>query len=275
MGCGGRRRIPCDSFHSIPWFPQNDRPGTFGRTCPPDRRNLGAVSSTRAFLKLRTPSRIPDLPAKPNPLFQVKPDLPSGSGEVVLTVHTGSGILPFLADAARLRISVFREWPYLYEGDADSEEEYLKTYLRDPRSMMITAQAGGRVVGASTGMPLEAETPELIAPFTAAALNPAEVFYYGESVLLPEFRGRGIGVDFFSLRESYARSLPGMRFVSFCAVQRPQDHPLRPESYLPLDLFWEKRGFRKTAMETRFSWKDRGESEPSPKPMRFWIKDLE
>ena len=35
-----------------------------------------------------------------------------------------------LGDVAALRIAVFRDWPYLYDGDADYEARYLDTYAQ-------------------------------------------------------------------------------------------------------------------------------------------------
>jgi GNAT superfamily N-acetyltransferase len=191
----------------------------------------------------------------------------------VFTVR-GAAIGPFIPDAARLRIAVFREWPYLYEGDDAYEREYLRTYRDNPDSLFVVARAGGEVIGLSTGIPLQAETEEVKAPFLAAGIDPATVFYFGESVLLPDWRGRGLGVKFFEERERYARSLPGIRHAAFCAVDRPADHPARPADYVPLDSFWTKRGFAKTALRTGFTWKEIGEAEASPKQLTFWMKAL-
>ena len=36
---------------------------------------------------------------------------------------------------AAQRIRVFREFPYLYDGDVGYEREYLATYVHSPRSL--------------------------------------------------------------------------------------------------------------------------------------------
>ena len=194
------------------------------------------------------------------------------SPAISIEIHTGSAIQPFIPDAARLRLAVFREWPYLYEGDDPYERDYLRTYSEHPASLFVVAKAAGAVVGISTGIPLTAETEEVKAPFLTAAIDPASVFYLGESVLQPEWRGQGIGVSFFKEREGYARSLPGIRHAAFCAVDRSLDHPARPAAYVPLDRFWTKRGFTKTTLRTEFTWKEIGEAEASPKGLTFWLK---
>lgn len=160
----------------------------------------------------------------------------------------------YIPDLARLRISVFRDFPYLYDGDMDYEARYLKTYLDNPDSVIVIAKDGDDIVGASTGIPLRAETEEVRRPFVAAGYNTGAIFYCGESVLLSAYRGQGAGVAFFEHREAHARQLGGMTHICFCAVQRPENHPARPESYIPLDNFWQNRGYeKKPALHTTFS----------------------
>lgn len=177
-------------------------------------------------------------------------------------------------DVARLRIAVFRDFPYLYDGDLAYEECYLSTYARSQGSIFVLAIDDGTVVGASTGTPMTAETDEVKAPFLASGRDPADYFYFGESVLLPAYRGRGIGVTFFAEREAQARRL-GLRHTTFCAVERPANHPRRPTDYVPLDAFWHKRGYRHhPELRTSFTWRDLDDTSESPKPLSFWIKDL-
>ena len=56
----------------------------------------------------------------------------------------GPDIEPYLDDIARLRIRVFREWPYLYEGDAAYEADYLRTYTQASRSIAVADTTNSR-----------------------------------------------------------------------------------------------------------------------------------
>src|SRR5690606_21758489 len=98
--------------------------------------------------------------------------------------------------------------------------------------------------GACTALALEEEADFVQAPFLEAGMDIGEIFYFGESVLLPQYRGQGIGVRFFEEREAAAREF-GYPVCCFCAVARPEDHPLKPEDYVPLDNFWRNRGYEK------------------------------
>ena len=196
------------------------------------------------------------------------------SGVTIERVH-GSDVLPYLDALASLRINVFREFPYLYEGSREYESDYLRSYARCPRSTVVLARAGERVVGASTAMPLPDHGEEGIVPaLENAGFAPRYVYYFGESVLLADYRGQRIGHAFFDQREASARDY-GMRVAAFCAVERPADHPARPEGYVSHDAFWEKRGYeRRPDITASFSWHDIGAEEATAKPMVFWVKEL-
>jgi GNAT superfamily N-acetyltransferase len=178
-------------------------------------------------------------------------------------------------DLARLRIEVFREYPYLYTGSPAYEEKYLETYTRCADSVAVLARSESRVVGASTGLPLAAETPECQAPFIASGYAVAEIFYCGESVLLPAFRGKGLYKSFFNGREQHARALGGFRYMALCGVVRPDNHPRRPAGYTPLDPVWQRFGYVcYPELTTTFDWQDLDEAHESPKRMQFWLKAL-
>jgi len=188
---------------------------------------------------------------------------------------TGAAIDAYLPDVARLRLRVFREFPYLYDGMLEQEQKHLRLFADSPGSVVVVALAGDVAVGASTGLPMIHEPPHLHAPFIAQGRDPGACFYLGESVLLPEYRGRGFGVRFFEEREAHARTLGRFEIAAFCAVQRPASHPRRPEGYVPLEQFWTRRGYaRRQDLAVQFTWQDIDEPTPTPHPMVFWIKPL-
>lgn len=203
------------------------------------------------------------------------------TGSVVVTPVTGGDIERYIPDLAGLRIEVFRDFPYLYDGSLDYEAAYLRTLSEAKGSLAVLARDGERCVGVSTALPLSEETDEVKAPFAAKGYDPDTVFYFAESVLLSAYRGQGIGVRFFEEREAHARSWFASNGLSaanacwfaFCGVERAHDDPRRPAGYVPLDRFWAKRGYTKhPELRTHFSWKDVGEPEETKKPLVFWLK---
>lgn len=189
-------------------------------------------------------------------------------------VLTGAALDAALDDVAALRIAVFRDWPYLYDGSLDYERRYLATYRDSPGAVLVGAFDGARLVGAATGTPLADHADDFAAAFAASGIGLAEVFYCAESVLLADWRGQGIGHRFFDLREGHARAL-GFRRSAFCAVQRPASHPLRPAGYRPLDPFWRARGYAPLAgAVAEFEWKDIDRTEADRKPLQVWLREL-
>ncbi len=176
---------------------------------------------------------------------------------------------------AALRIQVFRDWPYLYEGSVAYEAKYLRMYMDCPRSLVVLVWDGEHCVGASTVLPLRDAPRDMQQPFIDAGLALESIDYFGESVLLHAYRGRGVGVKFFELREAHAREL-GLTQCAFCAVERRDDDPRKPTGYVGNDAFWHKRGYRKApALRTTLSWPDVGEPDQTEKSMTFWLRNLE
>src|SRR5690606_23143734 len=83
------------------------------------------------------------------------------TGAIDIVRIAAPGLPRDLGEVARLRIEVFRDFPYLYDGDLGYEEEYLRTYVQSPRSVIVLARDGDRIVGASTAIPLADESEEL------------------------------------------------------------------------------------------------------------------
>lgn len=100
------------------------------------------------------------------------------TSDVQVLVRRGPDIAEWFDAVAGLRASVFRSFPYLYEGDTEYEKHYLAMYARSADSLLVLALADDVVVGASTGLPLgdaEAGLPRAV----RRSRNPD-----GDSVLL-------------------------------------------------------------------------------------------
>ncbi|QDK33161.1 GNAT family N-acetyltransferase [Sphingomonas sp. IC081] len=195
---------------------------------------------------------------------------------MTLTIRTltGAEILSAVDDLARLRMTVFAEWPYLYDGDPAYERDYLAAFVKAPGGVLVAACEGGRIVGAATASPLAAQEQALRGPVEMHGIDVSEAFYFGESVLLGEWRGQGVGHAFFDQREAQARKA-GARIAVFASVVREAAHPDRPAAYRPLDAFWSKRGYAPLdGLTCTLSWKDHRDAAESAKTLRYWSRLL-
>jgi GNAT superfamily N-acetyltransferase len=197
------------------------------------------------------------------------------ASDPIVRRYAGAAVREHLDAVAALRIAVFRDWPYLYDGDRAYEREYLDAYAASPHSVFVLAFSGDEIVGASTGLPLADDSAEFRAPFEQRGLDVGRVFYFGESVLLPAWRGRGLGHAFFDHREAHARALGRFDTTAFCAVDRDPDDPRRPPAHRGNEAFWTGRGYaRQPGMTMRLRWNEigRGEIEHA---LTFWLRPLD
>jgi GNAT superfamily N-acetyltransferase len=187
---------------------------------------------------------------------------------------TGEALAAALPEVARLRIEVFRAFPYLYDGDLAYEERYLQVYRESDDAILVGAYDGDRLIGAATGTPMEDHADEFASAFAGTGIDLSTAFYCAESVLQPDYRGQGVGHRFFDLREAAAREM-GRTLSCFCAVIRPDDHPLRPAAARSLEPFWRARGYAPLpGVVAQFAWTDLGDAAQTRKPLQFWSRSL-
>lgn len=187
---------------------------------------------------------------------------------------SGAELRPYLNEVAKLRIAVFREWPYLYDGDMDYEREYLAAFGQSADSVFVLAHEDGRLIGASTGLPLADDLGVFQVPFVDHGEDIARIFYFGESVLLPAYRRRGLGHAFFDHREAHARSLGRFDTAVFAAVDRDPTDLRCPTGHRGNESFWTKRGYvRRPGMTLYLPWKEFGCGEVVH-ALTFWTHNL-
>jgi GNAT superfamily N-acetyltransferase len=175
---------------------------------------------------------------------------------------------------AALRIAVFRDWPYLYDGTVAYEAAYLYEFAQEPGSVLVVAEDGDRIIGAATASPMASQKATFRDAAQAHGFDVERLFYFGESVLLLAYRGMGIGHEFFDARETAARAA-GATVASFCAVVRPSDHALRPANSRELTPFWRSRGYAPVAgLTCTLDWKDIDQPGETSHPMQFWQRNL-
>ena len=188
---------------------------------------------------------------------------------------TGAGLKPYIHSVAKLRMEVFRDYPYFEEADLERETQYLKKLASCKESIGVLIFDNTTLVGASLGHPLNIEEDSVLRPFKDKKMDIDSFFFFGDSALLKHYRGRGIGHHFFDAREAHVHHYKKFKHICFCVLDCPEPDPQKPKDYIPLNDFWRKRGYiYYPDMKCHLSWKQIGEAHPTEKQMGFWIKDL-
>jgi len=190
-------------------------------------------------------------------------------------IKRGKELSDIALDFAELRITVFREFPYLYDGNLMYEKEYIKHYLECSDFFIFSVYDGNQMIGATTALPLTFADEEIQKPWIQNHIDIHSIFYFGESLLLKPYRGLGLGHRFFDEREAFAQSLGTFSMATFCSVIRQENHPLQPQNYHSNELFWQKRGYiKKENWICEMAWKDINETKETNKPLVFWTKNI-
>lgn len=192
---------------------------------------------------------------------------------VQLQVLKGSEIQPYIDTLAELRLLIFREYPYLYEGNIQEERNYLKMYYQSKNSFVILVLDKGKPVGTATGVPFNKTPQDFRETFAKNGIPIEGIFYSGELILLKEYRNKGIGSRLYEELEKLVRGK--YEKIAICEVTKAKKDPKRPKDYVPSDRFWSKKGFirhRQLAMYT--SWKKIGGRKKIRHTLVFSLKSI-
>ena len=189
-----------------------------------------------------------------------------------IEIFGGEKIKDVIDELGNFRITIFKEYPYLYDGNLDYERKYLSRYGNISDSILLLVRDKEGILGAATGIPLVNDEPEFTEPFKDKNLD--EIFYIGELMIRKDNRSKGIGT---LLLKNMLDLIDKNQFKTVClyTVDRGNNHPLKPDFYQSPDSLWRKFGFEKHSSHiVYFSWRDLGNVVETEKPMNVWIKDF-
>lgn len=196
------------------------------------------------------------------------------SAEIRYVQVENQAILPYIKDMTTLCNTVYAEYPYRYDGNDDDYDYYLANYAKTPKSFMCVAFDDDKAIGIATCIPLIDYRSHYIKPFVDQGYPLAAIAYHGELILLPEYRGQGIGKALYLSVENWARNNQ-FPYIAFAQIDESKIPVAPPADYVPVDGFWDKLGFTKHP-ELQFNafYKCVGEDEETYHPMYYWLKKL-
>ena len=197
--------------------------------------------------------------------------------KIYIKTFRGESITPYIKDITELCITIYREYPYLYEG---TEEEYLpfiEHYTCSNYGIACLLFDNTKPIGVAIGMPMDEMREKYKKPFINARPqeNCEELFYLGEFLLLNDYRDQGFGKQMYLELERLVKENPKLKKICFCKFDETDQGPLMPENYKALDHFWEKLEFDKCDdLTVTVYWRNIYSEEDSPHKLMHWLKTL-
>jgi hypothetical protein len=195
--------------------------------------------------------------------------------DIKIRTLRGVGIKTYIPSIVKVRNEVLKEYPYLRAGHVEEDTQYFRNLSRCKDAIAVLVFDGPKIIGVTTGVPLEEQIQVLQKPFIEKKLKLSDYYYFGVCTLLKPYRGRGIAHHFFDHREAHVKHLKRFSKICLSNVVRPKNHPKKTKDYISLDSFWKKRGYvERKDLIGEMPWRDVEEKTPSPKSLIFWVKEI-
>lgn len=194
--------------------------------------------------------------------------------DIDLKIIESKNALCYLDQMAFIRVNLFKEFPYLYEGNLDEERVYLSHYTRSARSLLCLVLDKGKPVGFASGLVLDDFLEEVKAPFKKLQLDLKSYFYIGEILIYPIYRSFGLLKKVFELLEAYAY-FQKYSALTFVTVDRRLNHSAYPQEYRSLEPVWQYFGYKKElGMRVEMSWRQVDSHNEEKNTLSVWNKFL-
>ena len=205
---------------------------------------------------------------------EVNRSLPGAAGIRVEPLY-GAQIGNYVNEISEICLKGYKAYPYLFQDTLFEQAQYVnKTYVGKSESRACIAFKGNEVIGIAMGIPLSLTEVKYQAPFKEKGYPVENFFYWGELVVLPEEQKQKTGELIY---KTMGEKILENRFDSlcFCTIERPDDHPKRPDDYQPLDNLWRKLGFEKhDELSFTGQWREDLNGDEIDHPMVYWIRKI-
>lgn len=198
---------------------------------------------------------------------------------IKIKAYFGKDIIQWIDQMAELRLSEFKEFPYLYSGSMAIEKNYLSCYAKEEHGLFLIAFDNEDIVGIASGIPLVKSSevvPGALEIFHKNKIDTEYYYYFGEFIVRPEYRNKGIFSKLFFDECEIVKKL-GYKSACLMTVDREYNHPQKPINYRNADEIWMEFGFAKTNYKLTQQWPTimaNGEIHDIKHSLTFWIKDI-
>lgn len=191
------------------------------------------------------------------------------SGEnIKYEILQGEKIQSRLSEIIILCDTIYRQYPYLYNGDDAGYTEYVRSYSASPNSVVILAFANDEAIGIAMGMPMKETREYYTAPFTAHYMDVNDIFYLGEFGIKPEHHQLGISFDMYRQFEEIVRATQKFSTIAFWEILNPMKCEELHQAYRATGFSYHPE------LSFELWWQNIGETNESAHLAQYWIKSL-
>lgn len=167
-----------------------------------------------------------------------------------------------ITQLAHMRATYFKEYPYLYDGSLDYEENYLGEYKEKAiDGYLVQAfhekNSEKKLVGILTGCGFCSDI-EIVRDgaklFEEKNISTQDRYYLGEAIIIPEYQHKKILPRMLYKLGQKVIQLQKYTSLCFLTVIREENDARKPEGYKSTDQLWGKLGCYKADVTCSFEW---------------------
>lgn len=192
-----------------------------------------------------------------------------------IEVLKGSEAIPYLNKLMEIRLLFYRDYPYLYDGSIEDEENYLRIWSNSENTLLVVAKRNDKVVGVIIGLPFSESPEENKQAFQNLETSPEDLFYLGDNIVIQELKVGNVQKQMYHQFERAVKQLKKYKEIVVCEIERDVNDPKKIANDTFYEFSWNAQGFiREPNQIVNFTWKEIGDSKISNHHMVFWRKPL-
>jgi GNAT superfamily N-acetyltransferase len=170
---------------------------------------------------------------------------------------------------------IYREYPYLYNGDDADYTSYLESLSQLNDAIICLAFDDKKAVGLAIGIPMSETRDVYKPPLIKQGYDLNSVFYLGEFGLKPEYRGQGIEEAMYRKIEDFAKKSGKFNTLCLWEIDNSSNSQQQPLGYIPRDDFWKNLNFvRHQDLNFVLFWQNINDNHETPHLAVYSIKKL-
>jgi GNAT superfamily N-acetyltransferase len=187
----------------------------------------------------------------------------------------GKEITPHIDEIVNLWSKIYRDYPYLYDGEDAIYKAHLSGYAKLNDSIICVVFDNKKAVGLAIGIPLT-QTREIYQEvFLEKGYELQSIFYLSEFGLQPDYRGKGVEEKMYQKIEDFVLQNGKFKMICFWEINNSLISPQKRSGYVPKEKFWNQLDFtRHKELSFHVHWTNINAKEKTPHLATYWIKIL-